>query len=221
MLVTRVKAGNIWKVLSRVADAEHIQKHELIIITTNRIRRSNLDKGRFGFPLTSSWLSVGFPRKTAPLASLHLGKCRSLSRGLCAPPSCLPDSLSPLPVTLTTHQPHRSSVESLDTRRGNVPTLGLDTCCCLRPEPFHSLVLMAILLLLHILVCSGCCDKLLKMERLRKNNSLFHLVLEAGRPRSTCWRIWGLMSTQLPTQDGRDHTTSSHGGRDKGTRWGL
>ena len=61
---------------------------------------------------------------------------------------------------------------------------------------------LAILLLLHILVCSGCCNKLLKMERLRKNNSLSHLVLEAGRPRSTCWRIWGLMSTQLLTQEG-------------------
>ena len=136
MLVTRVKAGYIWKVLSRVADAERIQKHELIIIT-------NLDKGRFGFPLTSSWLSAGFPRKTAPLASLHLDKCRSLSRSLCAPrPSCLADSLSLPPVALTTHQPYCSSVESLDTKRGNVPTLGLDTCCCLRPEPSHSLVLI-------------------------------------------------------------------------------
>ena len=75
---------------------------------------------------------------------LHLDKCRIPLREPLRAPS-LPISLAaspPLPATLTTHQPYWSSVESLDTVSRNGPTLGLDTCCSLRPEPSHSHVLI-------------------------------------------------------------------------------
>lgn len=75
---------------------------------------------------------------------LHLDKCRIPLREPLRAPS-LPVSLAaspPLPATLTTHQPYWSSVESLDTVSRNSPTLGLDTCCSLRPEPSHFHVLI-------------------------------------------------------------------------------